>query len=836
MFRRRQLYRDALSLCCAALVWVGCGDADEVTGGEDGAPTQAAVAEPETTGTPTVVEADADAQAPEPAGESEPAPGPPPTPEVKEPTAAERKAWPPTTTAVKRLPDLKPFSYFQAPDLGKASKLFHKGANLEAAAAFETFANAAHGDDPRKLPARMMALLARHDGGDCKETVTARLEAFADEWPLMAHYARFFAASCHVKAKRYDKATQLLTEHAAEWGVLRGRAGLLALDAAEATKTSAIPLLRKLRVMDQPVNRMDIYNRMLAKADTAKNADRSKSLRLLLVEHFTDTRSGRKALKGLGGPKKLTPGENLRVGRALFEHHFHRDALKHLKVAADKHPRFSEPRCQALMMLGRTHDKMKRRTVAWRYHRRALGCKDEALYWATFAGGKNRFKAGQFVDARRILERHIKTFPKRTTTDDAALMIALSHRDAGNEAEAQKVLRMMLKTWPNGDKADEAAWQLLWPLIQKRRWKKAEAVAAELVGSMQRESHFRAEGRVRYWYARILQQRAKVDKANAQYRKVLEQHPLSWYAVLAYSRLHAQSPKRALKFAQDTAAKALAEGKAPDLLEAGKAWFDKHPAFHRAVELLRMGLERTARRELARIGRKGTDASVWTRAWVLSAAGAHTPATTIARREEPNFGAWWPTPGSPAVALWKLAHPRPFSKSVKRWAKVRKIDPYWIWSIMREESNFNAGAVSWANAYGAMQIILPTAKTLARKEGIAISRRKLFNPDTSVRLGSRYLAGLLNKFGRIPLASPGYNAGGGAVAGWKKSDMGRLELDEFVERIPYDEARGYAIRVTRSLARYHWLYRRQMLHLDLSPPRPKKVRGRKGKKTGKKRR
>ena len=94
----------------------------------------------------------------------------------------------------------------------------------------------------------------------------------------------------------------------------------------------------------------------------------------------------------------------------------------------------------------------------------------------------------------------------------------------------------------------------------------------------------------------------------------------------------------------------------------------------------------------------------------------------------------------------------------------------------------------------------------------------LREPALNIELGTRYLEKLLKRHPVLPLASAGYNAGGGAVSKWRKR-QGDLPLDEFVERIPYREARGYAKRVTRSIARYRWLYGKgEMMRLDLSPP------------------
>ena len=185
---------------------------------------------------------------------------------------------------------------------------------------------------------------------------------------------------------------------------------------------------------------------------------------------------------------------------------------------------------------------------------------------------------------------------------------------------------------------------------------------------------------------------------------------------------------------------------------------------------------------------------------------------------EPHFGASWPV--GYHRRLWEIAHPRGFRDLVEGWANKRSIDPHWIWSIIREESGFNPDVESWANAIGLMQIILPTAKSLVRGTDHKPTPDNLRRPEVAIELGSKYLAKLLRQHPVLPLASSGYNAGGGAVKRWRR-EFGDVELDLFVERIPYREARGYAKRVTRSVARYTWLYGgERMLPLDLSPPGP----------------
>ena len=125
---------------------------------------------------------------------------------------------------------------------------------------------------------------------------------------------------------------------------------------------------------------------------------------------------------------------------------------------------------------------------------------------------------------------------------------------------------------------------------------------------------------------------------------------------------------------------------------------------------------------------------------------------------------------------------------------------------MREESGLDPLAVSRAGAVGLTQLMLPTARGVARRLGLGrIGRADLSRPELNIRLGSRHLGDLLRRFhGSLALALAAYNAGGGAVSRWLGQRAG-AELDEFVEEIPVEETRGYVKRVLRSFAAYRLL-------------------------------
>jgi len=74
-----------------------------------------------------------------------------------------------------------------------------------------------------------------------------------------------------------------------------------------------------------------------------------------------------------------------------------------------------------------------------------------------------------------------------------------------------------------------------------------------------------------------------------------------------------------------------------------------------------------------------------------------------------------------------------------------------------------------------------------------------------VAIGVRYLQELIGRYkGQLPLAVAAYNAGHESVSRWASRSQG-MDVDAFVERIPYAETRVYVTRVMGNYARYEYL-------------------------------
>jgi soluble lytic murein transglycosylase len=139
-----------------------------------------------------------------------------------------------------------------------------------------------------------------------------------------------------------------------------------------------------------------------------------------------------------------------------------------------------------------------------------------------------------------------------------------------------------------------------------------------------------------------------------------------------------------------------------------------------------------------------------------------------------------------------------------------RIEPALVLAIIRQESEFEVGAVSHANAHGLMQLIPSTAQAQARREGMSYERGALTtDPQYNMTLGSAHLADLVDSFnGSYVLAIASYNAGSHRTREWI-SDWGdprspSVDVVDWIELIPFSETRNYVQRVTENLQVYRY--------------------------------
>ncbi|WP_419392571.1 lytic transglycosylase domain-containing protein [Cytobacillus praedii] len=133
----------------------------------------------------------------------------------------------------------------------------------------------------------------------------------------------------------------------------------------------------------------------------------------------------------------------------------------------------------------------------------------------------------------------------------------------------------------------------------------------------------------------------------------------------------------------------------------------------------------------------------------------------------------------PPVNLTKFSGSnKDFNEIIEKAAVHYNIPEKLLHSVIKQESNFNPNAVSYAGASGLMQLMPETARGLGVKN--------VFDPQENVFGGAKYLRQMLNKYDEnIELALAAYNAGPGNV-------------DKFGGIPPFKETQNYVQKIKTS--------------------------------------
>ncbi len=168
-----------------------------------------------------------------------------------------------------------------------------------------------------------------------------------------------------------------------------------------------------------------------------------------------------------------------------------------------------------------------------------------------------------------------------------------------------------------------------------------------------------------------------------------------------------------------------------------------------------------------------------------------------------------------------LMYPLPFPSLVFESCLRHGMSPHLAYGMMREESRFDAKAVSGAGAIGLMQIMPETGGQIAEKLGYPKGEgANLFAPEVNVAFGISYASDLLERSDADPLMMlAAYNAGFGNARKWFGKGSAKRSPVERVEGIEFWETRDYVERIVESARLYHDFYFSRPDSSAQSPPR-----------------
>lgn len=456
----------------------------------------------------------------------------------------------------------------------------------------------------------------------------------------------------------------------------------------------------------------------------------------------------------------------------------------------------------------------KKRDAEQRFDWVAQHCDDrDKAARALFLSGGLLSSRGQHALAIAAYSDLERRFPEHRLADDASLKTAKAYQALGSEKQFVEVLSEMNERYPEGDMTQEGLFLLALNYMLRRDWGPSIAVLerAEKRGKATSVVRPVERDRVAYFLASCRLEQQLTEEGLVGLEALVKTRPLSYYMLLAYSRLFALAPNRASRALDEGLQSARSEGNTVAL-----KYVPSDPRIWRIVALLAAGdLEAANVRMLGVEPEANGSDAFWTMADLYAQAGASQVALAMVKSRAEDIRTRWPV-GS-FIANWRQAYPRPYLGIVRKNAEANQVPLPLIYAVMREESEFEPTAVSSAEAYGLMQLIVPTAVTAAKGTPFRANTKTLLLPATNIALGTRVLRELLARFdGRTTLAVAGYNAGPGRAKRWLR-ERPATSLDLWIESIEYAETRGYVKRVLESQAAYGWLYPNDPEHPSIDP-------------------
>ena len=395
-------------------------------------------------------------------------------------------------------------------------------------------------------------------------------------------------------------------------------------------------------------------------------------------------------------------------------------------------------------------------------------------------------------EQQRIVAQMESRFPTSPWLEDALFSsgnMYLLKRDYPN---AVRYYGDLAERFPSGRNAAAAHWRAGWLSYRQGLYQEAARLFDEQIRLYPAATETVS---ALYWRGKLYESLDRNPaRAAANYRAIVRAYPHYFYAQMAQQRLGALGNTVPVSTPLLDRFQPMP---APRLVESFPS---NSPHLAKARLLANAGLNEYIAREIA----ADPDSASWSalaEAQIYASYGQTFRALRAMKRALPREAS--ASVRSIPLVYWRILFPEAWWNTIKAESAKNGLDPYMVASLIRQESEFNPSVVSYANAYGLMQLLPRVGRQMAREEGMRrFETYYLLDPETNIRLGTRYLRQMLNRFGGVQeYALAAYNAGDSRVADWQAAGP-YSGMDEFVESIPFTQTREYVEAILRNEQTY----------------------------------
>lgn len=394
----------------------------------------------------------------------------------------------------------------------------------------------------------------------------------------------------------------------------------------------------------------------------------------------------------------------------------------------------------------------------------------------------------------KIMEIGSSRFKKK-----ALFNMGAYHFEKGRFTDAKTSFERLLKMGPEPKTKVSVKWRIAWIKYFNKQYKEAADSFQEVrlilpAGKIQNSS--------KYWQARSLIQLNRSKEAEPLLEQICSSDPMGYYGFESADLLRSikSSPQEKVpagKIFPDTALTAAEHS---------------NVRISHARKLMEMGLHEFALINLEVLSKSD---KVSPSLAFLTAKAAYG-ARQYRAAHDILAGAFSPfmenPPADAPPDFIEMAFPRVHFAETTGNAEKHAVDPHLVWAVIRQESRYDASAVSPAGALGLMQVTPGAAGISTRGRKISPAAiANILEPTHNLALGIRILAKNLNTFGgKLVPAVASYNADIRKVREWVNRN-GKMKPDEFIENIPFQETRTYVKKVLAGYRAYSLLHRKKDL-------------------------